>query len=110
MVTNDRERINQEMLSAKDLQSVLQEWGNARGETLNRAAMGIYSAFEDIHRRLIDEGWFGKTVHDGVQKMYDRENEKTFGVGEGEGNDYTPDRFYGLHPEQAQERERGIER
>ena len=72
-------------------------------EQPSRLGQYVVGALHDIHRRVIEEGWFGKTVHDVVehyqynprdpnsnQKM--RDDQET---GQASQQDYSPATFYG---------------
>ena len=49
-----REQINREM----------EEYSRIRGEMHDRVGKGVVSACDDIYRRVIEEGWYGRTIHD----------------------------------------------
>jgi hypothetical protein len=49
-----REQINREM----------EEYSRIRGEMHDRVGKGVVSACDDIYRRVFEEGWYGRTVHD----------------------------------------------
>jgi len=49
-----REQINREM----------QEYSRIRGEMHDRVGQGVVSACDDIYRRVFEEGWYGRTIHD----------------------------------------------
>jgi len=49
-----REQINREM----------EEYSRIRGEMHDKVGKGVVSACDDIYRRVFEEGWYGRTVHD----------------------------------------------
>jgi hypothetical protein len=55
-----REQINREM----------EEYSRIRGEMHDKVGKGVVSACDDIYRRVFEEGWYGRTVHD---VMYERQ-------------------------------------
>ena len=80
--------------------------------------LGVVRALHDIHRRVIEEPWFGRTIHDVVShynqrlgKEYEAEKEpeqdaalkqgqqntqeKKKGTGQEVKHDYSPETFYG---------------
>jgi hypothetical protein len=90
----------------------------------------VYGAMQDIHRRVFEEGWFGKTTHDVIehyqynprrdpgedrtwqpQEEYELAGEyerDLHGIhGGASEHDYSPDAFYG--PSQAEEQQQGTE-
>lgn len=88
---------------------------------------GIVAALHDIHRRVIEEPWFGRTIHDVVAFYNQRGNWKDKdppgddlnpSQGKGSAHDYSPNAFYGRNQskegeqQEAQQREqsRGMER
>lgn len=88
---------------------------------------GIVAALHDIHRRVIEEPWFGRTIHDVVafynQRGYSKDKDPPGDdlsppQGKGLVHDYNPDAFYGRNQgkeserqeSQQQERSRGMER
>jgi hypothetical protein len=44
----------------------MENWGKERGEMQDRVGKGVVSALDDIYRRVFEEGYFGRTVHDVV--------------------------------------------
>lgn len=86
--------------------------GKAEREEMHRSAQAleqpsrlgqyVVGALHDIHRRVIEEGWYGKTVHDVVshyqynprrdpnQAMRDDQD-----AGKDALHDYSPDTFFG---------------
>lgn len=88
------------------------------------------AALHDIHRRVIEEPWFGRTIHDVVSHYNQRigqdggkgkappGDDLPSSQGKGSIHDYNPDAFYGRNQNkegeqqeaQQQERSRGMER
>ena len=76
-------------------------------EQPSRLGQYVVGALHDIHRRVIEEGWFQKTVHDVVEHyQYNprrdpnqprRDDQE---AGKDSGQDYSPDAFYGRSQEQ----------
>ena len=77
----------------------------------------VYGALQDIHRRVFEEGWFGKTVHDVVehhqynprdpnphQRMRDDQN-----TGKDSPHDYSPAAFYGQNQEKEQQQDAAMQ-
>lgn len=76
-------------------------------EQPSRLGQYIVGALHDIHRRVIEEGWYGKTVHDVVSHyQYNPRREPNQAIrddqeaGKESGQDYSPDAFYGRNQEQ----------
>ena len=81
----------------------------------------VYGAMQDIHRHVIEGGWFGKTVHDTVehfqyhprrnpgedQTRYEDQERGVHGdQDKSSGHDYSPAAFYGQN--QAEESQQGV--
>jgi hypothetical protein len=58
--------ISQQMREADKIRDMkeIQNWGKERGEMQDRVGRGVQSAFDDIYRRVFEEGWYGRTIHD----------------------------------------------
>jgi hypothetical protein len=67
----------QEMQAAVDMR---------RAQMHDRVARGVIGALDDIHRRVIEEPWFGRTIHDVVNHINGRMQEEMF-QGQGQGQD-----------------------
>jgi hypothetical protein len=77
-------------------------------EEPSRFGQYVVGALHDIHRRVIEEGWYGKTVHDTVEhyQYNPRESNPARRDDQDAGNasehDYSPDAFFGRGQEEEQ--------
>jgi hypothetical protein len=60
------EEIKRQMQAADDIRAMkeIEDWGKERGEMQDRVGKGVVSACDDIYRRVFEEGWYGRTIHD----------------------------------------------
>jgi hypothetical protein len=58
--------ISKQMLEADKIRALKERenWDKERGEMQDRVGKGLVSACDDIYRRVFEEGWYGRTVHD----------------------------------------------
>jgi hypothetical protein len=58
--------ISQRMLEADKMRAMQEreKWDKERGEMQDRVGRGVQSACDDIYRRVFEEGWYGRTIHD----------------------------------------------
>lgn len=82
---------------------------------------GIVAALHDIHRRVIEEPWFGKPVFDVLYNSNQRaatgqrdkpieEDKQRVAEGTAYQHDYTPDGFYGRHQDKNADQQNAHER
>jgi hypothetical protein len=95
-------------------------------EQPSRLGQYVVGALHDIHRRVFEEGWFGKTVHDVVSHyQYNPRRDPSQATrddqdaGKASEHDYSPDTFFGRNQEKEsqvasmdveQEEDLGMER
>jgi len=58
--------ISQRMLEADKMRAIQARGmlAKERGEMQDRVGKGVQSACDDIYRRVFEEGWYGRTIHD----------------------------------------------
>jgi hypothetical protein len=58
--------ISRQMMEADKIRAMkeMEDWGKERGEMQDRVGKGVVSALDDVYRRVFEEGWFGRTIHD----------------------------------------------
>jgi len=58
--------ISQQMREADKIRDMkaFEDWSKERGEMQDRVGKVVLSACDDIYRRIFEEGWFGRTIHD----------------------------------------------
>ena len=127
METNDQQQINQEMQAADQIRATqakeqLAAGNKARNDMQGKVWDGVMSALDDIHRRVIEQGFYGRDVNDVLHHIHNRPDpeksnakniDQDLGSGQknadkdkdaspdkaseqtaGPEHDYSPDRFY----------------
>jgi hypothetical protein len=79
--------ISRRMMEADKIRGMkeIEDWGKERGEMQDRVGRGVQSACDDIYRRVFEEGWFGRTIHDVIyeRQLPDADKSKDAAVDDG---------------------------